>query len=186
VDVKLSIHSAAIYRFPQSLRAELDIPGKIQGAGPIVVINIDLDTFGLFCEYAYTGNYSVLETSLVSHNTSQTPRRLKEENARGFDGPFAVVLPSESRTLLHTPHPQASGKSKEGLGITFHLCFGLMIDSINPVTMTCAHVQPGVALTVISYLHYFCINDLGAASACVIMSICSGFLIITCAVICRY
>jgi hypothetical protein len=103
--VKLSIHSAAIERFPQSLREEIDIPSRIQGEGPIVVRNIDLDTFALYCEYAYTGNYSVSETLLVSHNSSQTSPRLKEANARGFEGPFAVVVPKhtrESRTLLRT------------------------------------------------------------------------------------
>jgi hypothetical protein len=102
--VQLSIHAAAVERFPQSLREELHIPGRSQGQGPIIVRNIDLDTFALYCEYVYTGDYSVLETRLVSHSSSQKTPRLKEADARGFDGPFAVVVPkhtSESRTLLH-------------------------------------------------------------------------------------
>ncbi|KAH1569986.1 hypothetical protein KXW39_007055 [Aspergillus fumigatus] len=105
VKVELWIHSAAIERFPPSLREELDIPGRIQGEGPTVVRNIDLETFALYCEYVYTGNYSVSETLFVSRNNSQTSPKLKEGNAQGFEGPFAVVvpkLPMESRTLLHT------------------------------------------------------------------------------------
>ncbi|KAG2014925.1 hypothetical protein GB937_006383 [Aspergillus fischeri] len=37
----------------------------------------------LYCEYAYTGNYSVAETLLVSHNSSQTSPESKEGNAHG-------------------------------------------------------------------------------------------------------
>jgi hypothetical protein len=105
VKVQLWIHSAAIERFPQSLREELDITGRIQSEGPIVVRNIDLVIFALYCEYAYTGNYSVSETLPVSHDCSPTSPKLKEGNAHGFEGPFAVVVskhPRESRPLLHT------------------------------------------------------------------------------------
>ncbi|EAW20718.1 uncharacterized protein NFIA_112420 [Aspergillus fischeri NRRL 181] len=84
--IRLSIHSAVVERFPQPLREDLDIPGRIQGEEPIVVRNIDLDTFALYCD-------------------SQVSLRLEEANAQAFDGPFAVVVPKhprESRTLLPT------------------------------------------------------------------------------------
>lgn len=103
--IRLSIHSAVVERFPQPLREDLDIPGRIQGEEPIVVRNIDLDTFALYCEYVYTGNYSISETVLASQNSSQVSLQLEEANAQAFDGPFAVVVPKhprESRTLLPT------------------------------------------------------------------------------------
>lgn len=64
-----------------------------------------MDTFALYCEYAYTGNYSVTETLLVSHNSPQTSPKLEEGSTHGLEGPFAVVVPKhprESPTLLHT------------------------------------------------------------------------------------
>jgi hypothetical protein len=103
--IRLSIHSAVVERFPQPLREDLDIPGRIQGEEPIVVKNIDLDTFALYCEYVYTGNYSISETVLASQNSYQVSLGLEEAKAQAFDGPFAVVVPKyprESRTLLPT------------------------------------------------------------------------------------
>jgi hypothetical protein len=102
---RLSIHSAVIERFPQSLREHLDIPQRLQGEEMIVVKNIDLHSFALYCEYAYTGNYSISEAVVASQNSSQMSLRLQEVNGQDFDGPFAVIVPKykgECRTLLPT------------------------------------------------------------------------------------
>lgn len=102
---RLSIHSAVIERFPQSLREQLDIRQRLQGEETIVVKNIGLHTFALYCEYAYTGNYSISEAVVASQNSSQISLRLQEANGQDFDGPFAVIVPKytrERRTLLPT------------------------------------------------------------------------------------
>jgi hypothetical protein len=67
---QLSIHSVVIKRFPQSLQEHLDIPQRLQGEEMIVVKNIDLHSFALYCEYAYTGNYSISEVVIASQNSS--------------------------------------------------------------------------------------------------------------------
>ncbi|KAB8205569.1 hypothetical protein BDV34DRAFT_195308 [Aspergillus parasiticus] len=67
--------------------------------------NINMDTFALYYKYTYGGNYSVAATLPFSQSSSQTSPKLKEGNAHGSKGPFAVVVPKhprESRTLLHT------------------------------------------------------------------------------------
>lgn len=100
---RLSIHSAVIERFPQPLREHLEIPQRLQGEEPIVVKNIDLHTFALYCEYVYKGNYSISEAVVASQNSSQMSLRLQEVNSQDFDGPFAVIVPKhtrECRTLL--------------------------------------------------------------------------------------
>jgi hypothetical protein len=102
---RLSIHSAVIERFPRPLREHLDIPQRLQGEEPIIVENIDLHTFALYCEFVYVGNYTISETVLASQKSFQVPLRLKEANDQDFDGPFAVVVPKyprEGRTLLPT------------------------------------------------------------------------------------
>jgi hypothetical protein len=76
--VQLSIHAAAVEHFPQSLREELYIPRRSQGQGPIIVRNINLDTFTLYYKYIYTRDYLVLEMRLISHSSSQKMLRLKE------------------------------------------------------------------------------------------------------------
>ncbi|PKX96271.1 uncharacterized protein P174DRAFT_509556 [Aspergillus novofumigatus IBT 16806] len=76
---RLSIHSAVIEHFPRPLREHLDIPQRLQGEEPIIVKNIDLHTFALYCDF--------------------------QVNDQDFNRPFAVVVlkyPRESHTLLPT------------------------------------------------------------------------------------
>jgi hypothetical protein len=83
----------------------LDIHERVQGEEPIILRNINLDTFALYWEYIYTGNYLISETVLASQNSSQVSLWLEEMKAEVFDGLFAVIVPKylkESRTLLPT------------------------------------------------------------------------------------
>jgi hypothetical protein len=43
--------------------------------------NIDLDTFAIYYEYIYIGNYVILETVLTLQNSSQVTLQLKGVNA---------------------------------------------------------------------------------------------------------
>jgi hypothetical protein len=102
---RLSIYSAVIEHFPWLLREHLDIPQRLQGEEPIIVENIDLHTFALYCEFVYVGNYTISETVLALQKSFQVPLQLKEANNQDFDGPFMVVVPKYPRegcTLLPT------------------------------------------------------------------------------------
>jgi hypothetical protein len=67
--------------------------------------NINLHSFALYYEYAYTGNYLISEAVIASQNSSQMSLQLQEVNGQDFNRPFTVIVPKykgEYYTLLPT------------------------------------------------------------------------------------